>query len=299
MRRESPDLLRLFVLILALSSGFAASTLGASQPTVYAVSTFQAEVSSMSPGARGTAVLEKKGPDQVFSVTVSDLSSVSNGTSGSFGVFVSAANDTNTPIFLIGPMSLQGAGNTWALKYEATGAPPAQLGVTNMEELVGQYLLIGNPGYTNVVNGVTNEIIYAVLFTKIPPFTTKAKAPHFNRKSRLTVPSVAPPNPHEKGYVKTIYTGSQGRSVFDLTAMHLSGGGTYSVFIEDPPSSSIMTNIGALLISTNAPRTGTFKVDTRVGETLPFSAPTVRDLSGRTIQIKDAFNEIHLEGTIP
>jgi hypothetical protein len=35
------------------------------------------------------------------------------------------------------------------------------------------------------------------------------------------------------------------------------------------------------------------------GETLPFSSATVGDLSGRAIQIRDAFDEIHLEGVIP
>jgi hypothetical protein len=173
------------------------------------------------------------------------------------------------------------------------------LGVTNLNDLVGQYLLIANPGFTNIVNGVTNEIVEAVLFTRIPAFTTKAAALHYNRKSPLTTPSVAPPNPKERGWVKTILTGSQGRSVLDLAAFHLSGGGTYSIFIEEPPSSSIMTNIGPLVISTNAPYSGRYSRDTRKGETLPFQSPTVLDLSGRAIQIRDAFHEIHLEGTIP
>ncbi|MGA2603682.1 MAG: hypothetical protein ABSG14_05590 [Verrucomicrobiia bacterium] len=308
MTRKPLGSLRPFALAATLLTVLAASTLGASQPPIFAVSTFQAAVSATSPGARGTAILEEKGSNQIFSVTINDLSGVSNGTSGSFGVFVTAANNTNTLAYLIGPLSLQGTNNTWVLKYEAVGTAPAQLSdtnrlgqlaVTNLEDLVGRYLLIANPGYTNVVNGVTNEVVYAVLFTRIPAFTTKAEAPHYYRKSPLIVPDVDPPNPHEKGWVKTLYTGSQGRSVFDLSAFHLSGGGTYSIFIEDPPFSSIMTNIGLLMISTNSGHTGTYNIDTRQGETLPFSSATVSNLSRRAIQIRDAFDEIHLEGIIP
>ncbi len=308
MKQKPLGLLGAFALAVALLSIFVASTLGAHQPTIYAVSTFQAEVTTTSPGARGTAVLEEQGSNQIFSVTISNLSGTSNGTSGSFGVFVSAANNTNALAYLIGPMSLQGTNNTWVLKYEAVGAAPpqlsdtnrlGQLAVTNLEDLVGRYLLIANPGYTNVVNGITNEVVYAVLFAQIPSFTTKAEAPHYDRKSPLIVPDVDPPNPREKGYVKTIYNSSQGRSVFDLCAIHLSGGGTYSIFIEDPPLSSNMTNIGLLMISTNNGHTGTYNIDTRQGETLPFSSPTATNLSGRIVLIRDAFNEIHLEGRIP
>jgi hypothetical protein len=288
-----------FVLVATLLTVLVASNQGASQSSTFAVSTFQASAPATSPGPCGTAVLEEKGSNQIFSVTINNLSGVQNGTAGSFGVFVGSANTTSSPIFLIGPLSLQGTNYTWTLKFEAMGAAPAQLGVSNMTDLVGQFLFIANPGYTNVVNGVTNEIVYSVLFTRIPAFTTKADAPRYHRKSLLTVPFVAPPNPAEEGWVKTIFNGVQGRSVFELSAFHLSGGGTYSIFIEDPPSSSIMTNIGLLVISTNNVHTGSYNIDTRHGETLPLEAPTVRDLSDRAIQIRDAFDEIHLEGTIP
>ncbi len=307
MKRRPLGSLKVLVLVLALSSALAAITRGASHPTISAVSAFQAEVTSTSPGARGMAILEKKGSDQIFSVTINNLSGVSNGTSGSFGIFIGAANNTNTPIFLIGPMSLQGTNNTWVLKYDAVGAVPAQLSdtnrlaqlaVTNLEDLVGRYLLIANPGYTNIVNDVTNEIVFAVLFTKIPEFTTKSKAPHFNRKSKLTTISV-PPNPHEKGWVKTTYSGSQGRSFFGLAAYHLSGGGTYTIYVESPAASSNMVELGSLVISSNNLHTGSYSIDTRKGETLPFQSDTVSDLTNRMIQIRDAFGNIHLEGTIP
>ncbi|HVM60596.1 MAG TPA: hypothetical protein VMV72_06980 [Verrucomicrobiae bacterium] len=284
----------------ALLSGFTMTASGASGPHVRAVSQFQSELYSTSPGSFGTAALEINGPKQIFSVTINNLAGVVNGGSGSFGVFVSVGNSTNIPVFLIGPLSLQGTNDTWAMTYEGIGVAPTQISssditnligpVTNLIELSGLYLIIANPSTNNIVN--------AVLFTQIPPFTTKGGAPHYSRKSPLLTPAVAP-NPKEKGWVKTIYTGSQGRSAFDIAAYNLPGGGSYSIFVENPPSSSIMSNIDTLVMSTNAVHTGTYSIDTHHGETIPFGCSTVRALSGRKIQIRDAFDEIHLEGTIP
>ena len=342
MKRKPFGSLRTFVLVAALLPGLAASALGASQPAIYATSMFEREVDTPSPGPSGVAVLEEKGSDQIFSVTANNLSGPSGGSGGasasnaSFGVFISTANNTNIPVSLIGPMNLLGTNDTWVLKYKGVGAAPAELGVADLQELSGLYLVIGNPGPTNIVGGstniigcvtniidgltnivdcapeidgcvtnidggVTNFFANTVLFAQIPPFTTKAEAPHYNLKSALTTLSI-PPNPIEKGYVKTIFTGSTGHSFFDLYAHNLSGGQSYSIFIEyhiPSPSSTIMSNIGSLAISTNNLHTGTYSRDTRKGETLPFSSATVSNLSGRAIQIRDEFNEIHLEGTIP
>ncbi|MGO9526470.1 MAG: hypothetical protein ACLP0A_02730 [Verrucomicrobiia bacterium] len=349
MKRKSLGSLRPVALLLALLPGLAASALGASQPAIYATSQFQREVDTPSPGPSGLAVLEEKGSVQIFSVTANNLSGPSGGSGGSsasnaaFGVFISTANNTNTPVSLIGPMNLLGTNDTWVLKYEGVGAAPAQLGVADLQELSGLYLVIGNPGPTNIVGGstnivdcvtnivgcvtniidgltnivdcvpeidgcvtnidggVTNFFANTVLFAQIPPFTTKAEAPHYNLKSHLTTLSI-PPNPIEKGYVKTVFTGSTGHSFFDLYAHNLSGGQPYSIFIEyhiPSPASTIMSNIGPLAISTNEIHAGSYTRDTRRGETLPFSSATVSNLSGRAIQIRDEFDEIHLEGTIP
>lgn len=318
-----------FALAIVLVSGFATSTLGASQPAIYATSMFEREIDTPGSGPFGTAVLEESGDDQIFSVTINDLTGVANGGTGNFGVYTSTANNTSTPVFLIEPLNLLGTNNTWVLKYKSVGAAPPQLDVADLQDLSGLYLIIGNPGttnitggvtnivgcvtnafddvtnvvgcVTNIVGGVTNYFVNTVLFTQIPEFTTKAGAPHFNRKAPLTTLSV-PPNPIEKGYVKSIYTGSAGHSVFDILADHLEGGQSYSILIEfhiPSPASTIMSNIGPLVISTNSIHTGTYTRDTRRGETLPFNSPTVRDLSGRAIQIQDSFGEIHLEGTIP
>jgi hypothetical protein len=42
-----------------------------------------------------------------------------------------------------------------------------------------------------------------------------------------------------------------------------------------------------------------YRRDTRLGETLPFSASTVTNLSGFNLEIRDAFGDVHLKGTIP
>lgn len=338
MERNRRGSLKPFALTMALLSCVTVGAWGASHQPIMAVGTFQREIDTPSPGASGIAVLEEKGSDQIFSVTVDNLSGLAAGTGGSggssasnasFAVYLSTANNTSTPVFFVAPLNLLGTNDTWTLKYEAVGAAPAQLGVADLQDLSGLYLIIGNPGptnivggvtnivgcttnaiggvtnidgcVTNIVGGVTNSFVNTVLYTQVPAFTTKSEAPRFNRKSPLTTLSV-PPNPIEKGYVRSIFTGSQGRSEFDVSAKNLSGGQSYSIYIEfqiPSPSSTIMSNIGSLAISTNDIHTGTYSRDTHKGETLPFGFSTVNDLSGRAIQIRDAFDEIHLEGTIP
>lgn len=239
-----------------------------------------------SPGASGNVVLEKQGSKQSFSVNIRNLPG------DSFAVLYGVDNSTNTPIFLISVMNRQGTNDNWVLHYEADGAAPSQLPVTNLDDFAGLYLFIGNPSATS------NTIVNVVLFAQIPPLTTRSAAPYFNAKSPLTVSTNAPPNPAEKGTVKAAFIGKQGRSLFTLQANHLSGGGAYSIFIEDPPSSKIFTNINTLVLSAST-TSGSFSRDTAKGETLPLLLPTTQFLSGRGIQIRDAFDQIHLEGVIP
>lgn len=293
MKQKLDVLLRPVVLTIALSSAFVAGARNAPAQNTSSTMTFQREVDSASPGPFGTAVLKKQGTKQIFSVAVHDLAG------SSFGVFVGTSNDTNTPIFLISAMDGQPATGDWVLKYSAVGSAPPQLGVTNLDDLAGLFLFIGTPGQqTNVVNGVTNIISGTVLFTQITPLTNNASAVRYNLKSPLTPPAVAPPNPRETGFVKTTYVGSRGRSVLTIFATRLSGGGAYTIFVEDPPSSQTLTNIGNLVLSLET-HTGTFRRDTRNGETLPFGSSTVQNLSGRAIEIHDAFGVTHLQGVIP
>ena len=292
MKRKLHVLLRPFVLTMALSSGFAAGARNAPAQDTSSAMTFQREVDTASPGPAGTALLKKQGTKQIFSVAVHDLAGTS------YGVFVGPSNDTNTPVFLISAMDGQPATGNWVLNYRAVGGAPPQLGVADLDDLAGSYLFIATPGQTNISNGVTNLFVDAVLFTQITPLTTKASATRYNLKSALTPPPVAPPNPRTKGFVKTTYAGTIGRSVLNIFATRLSGGGAYTIFVQDSPSSQTLTNIGSLVLSPET-HTGTFRRDTRKGETLPFESPTVQDLSGRAIEIRDAFGVTHLQGVIP
>lgn len=290
MKRDLHGSLRSFVLMMVLSSRLVAGARGADTSSII---DFQRSIDTPGFGPTATALLKKHGTKQIFSVTAQNLGG------GSFGVFFGAANDTNTPVFLVAAMDRQGTNDTRVLKYSADGAAPPQLGFADVEDMVGLYLFIASPGRTNISpSGVTNYIVNAVLFAQIPPLTTKADATRFKLKSPLAPPAFAPPNPLTKGYVKSSFIGTQGRSVLNIFASHLSGGGSYTIMVEDPPASMNMTNIGNLVLSPDT-RNGTFSRDTRKGETLPLQANTVQDLSGRAIEIRDAFDETHLEGVIP
>jgi len=285
MKRTSRISLGPFVIAGALAWGLVIPTLTATAQGTVSQIMFQRSVDSPSPGANGIVLLKKQGAKQIFSVTVNNLPG------SSFGVFYGVANNTNSPVFLISVMNRQGANNDWVLHYEAVGGAPPQLPVPDLDDLAGLYLFIAQPSGTNaIVNGV--------LFTQIPPLTKRSAAPHFNTRSRLALPAGAPPNPAEKGTIQSAFIGTRGRSLFSVRATNLSGGGSYTLLLEDPPSSSSFTNIGSLVLSTDT-TTGTFARDTANGETLPFELPTSQDLSGRGIQIRDAFNQLHLEGVVP
>lgn len=285
MKQTSRISLRPFVMTGALALGLVITTLTATAQSTVSQIMFQRSVDTPSPGPNGIVVLKKQGVKQIFSVNVNNLAG------SSFAVFYGVANSTNSPVFLISVMNRQGTNDNWVLHYEAVGGAPPQLLVSDLDDLAGIYLFIAQPSDTNsIVNGV--------LFAQIPPLTKQSAAPRFNARSPLAPPAGAPPNPAEKGAIRAAFIGTRGRSLFSVRATHLSGGGSYTLLLEDPLSSSSFTNIGSLVLSPSS-TTGTFERDTAKGETLPFELPTSQDLSGRGIQIRDAFNQLHLEGVIP
>jgi hypothetical protein len=285
MKRNLHASLRPFAVTVALLSSLAIGAVTASAQTSISTMTFQRTIDTPGPGVNGSVVLKKQGAKQSFTVNVRNLPG------DSFGVFYGAANATNSPVFLISVMSRSGSNDNWVLHYDAVGSAPPQLPVTNLDDMADLYLFIAQPSDTN-------SIVDAVLVAQVPALTQNPAAFSFHLKSALTPPLIAPPNPKTKGLITTTFLGKQGRSIFDLHVNHLSGGGAYTIFVEDPPSSSIFTNLGSLELSASTV-TGTFHRDTGKGETLPFQSPTEYGLSGRGVQIRDAFDQIHVQGVIP
>jgi hypothetical protein len=286
--------------------------------------TLQRTVDSSGAGPSGSATLRKSGTKQSFQLQVRDLAGES------FGLFVGLENgfDTNLVQF-IAPLNKR-TNDRWVLEYSAnTGMVPVQFSdlcvvdgdetncVTDIEQLAGFFLFVANPtGQTNVVcdeeniicvtnemaevtcttNCVTNVTVGSVLVAEVPALVPAAGL--FNTKGKVALlPPAIPPNPKARGSLNAKFSATQGRSLLDIRASGLFGGQVYSLWMSDEPGGLVVSHVATL----TQPRSssGFYKRDTKLGETLPMLVSTVTNLSGFNVEIRDAFNATHLEGTIP
>jgi hypothetical protein len=165
-------------------------------------------------------------------------------------------------------------------------------GVTNVTDCVTNLVNCT----TNIDDCVTNVTVGAVLVTEVPPLTSNNGIFNFKGKSALVLPEV-PPNGKAKGSVSVKFTATQGRSFLDIRAMSLFGNQVYSLYMSTNAGGAAETKIAEMTES--SPTSVFYRRDTKLGETLPFFVSTVTNLSGFNIEIRDAFNDVHLEGTIP
>jgi len=301
--------------------------IGAAGTKSSATATFQRTVDTPSPGPKGSVQLKKNGSKQTFLVDIRDLEGES------FGLFLGFSNNNETNIVcdttnlvcvtnlvtseitcttncvtnevkvsvgLIGV--LRGlTNNHWVVEYEANdGFAPVQLSgcftdgmntncISDLDDLAGMFLFIANPSdESNTVN--------AVLFAEVPPLTT-GKSVKFKGKTKLAL-SAVPPNPNAKGFITEKFDGTRGTSLLDIRCQNLFGGQQYSLWMSTIPGGIVVTNI-ADMAQTNGPGKATFRRYTAMGDQLPFSTSVVTNLSGFNIEIRDAFDGVHLQGTIP
>jgi hypothetical protein len=309
--------------ILLFSPAVMRLVIGAAAPRVSATTTFQRAVDTPSPGPLGTVklVMQPNGKE-TFEVNISKLEGQS------FGLFFGEENTFNTnTVFLIGPLSLVTNGH-WKLHYEAVGHAPPQLPVAHLDDLEGLFLFVSNPSgdtnvtgcvtnitdctlsivggvtnfdncVTNITGCVTNPVVSSVLVAQVPPLTAKPQIFSHMGRSLLTTDEMpnAPPSLNAMGTVTVKFSGSTGVSMLDIRASRLAGGQSYSLWFSTEIGGSTYTNV-ASLTPAGSPKVA-FTRNTKMGETLPMLASTVTNLSGRNIQIRDAFDLVHLQGTIP
>ena len=86
--------------------------------------------------------------------------------------------------------------------------------------------------------------------------------------------------PAATGSLKLTYKGSTGSSQVVVSTKSLDKAVSYAVFVEDPAMGATFTEVGPLV---NAK----YSVDTKTGAPLPLGVPTLLDLAGRKLQIRD------------
>jgi hypothetical protein len=253
-----------------------------------------------------------------------------------FGIFIggSAIPDTNSTVASVAPLDRTNfkKGN-WIRNLAGVNGAPLEFDVPNLSDLSGGIILIASPsdnaliqGVTNITGCVTNIVldttnitkcvtniyvgipinaggtgtVAAVLWAPIPPLVSSPSDFNYNNSLGLNLPPAPAPSPNASGSVRVNFNNSQGRSLLDVRGSNLTAGQTYTVFIGDTTNNPPDVLIEAGTMTSN--KSGSqqkFIRDTKFGDPLPQQVRNVIDLSGRVIQVRDAFGDKHLEGIIP
>lgn len=262
----------------------AASARGADEETAIAL---QRPPDAPVDTASGLISIREKGTTQELNVLVKGISS-DLPTDGLALYIGQSSGDTNNFYFanvLDGP----GSNGTWRLDFKTDGFAAPQLGVNDVKELEGRWMMIAD---------VASNVF---LKTLIPPFVPSLKAISYRKRVKFEQPYPAP-SPRAKGDVRVTLNGPKGSSVYEVRARHLSGGNSYCSWVLGSPGD---------VTDSNCPKTpnlingrAVFKADTGAGEQLADNALEVGDVridqwSGLIAEVKDQFGATHLRAVIP
>jgi hypothetical protein len=157
----------------------------------------------------------------------------------------------------------------------ATGRAPVELGVEKLADLAGRRIEIRDDSGA------------VVLATIVPPFAARD-----NEKTKGTLPAAPQsPVPGASAKYKAIFKGAKGASVLDIKVKKIDKRATYSLWIESAPGSENLVSIGEL-------SKGRFVANTARGDPLPFGVPSVLDLAGRRVEVRDSENAPVVAGTL-
>lgn len=257
-----------------------------------------------------------------------------------FGVFLGPRPtfDTNCCINGLAPLDRTSLrhGN-WSRRFASLGIAPAEfqlLNIFDLASLTSHVIDISQPGepnivtlstnvlagVTNIFGGITNIVgnstnivfgipvpiqgqtgtVFSALWAPLRGVSGKPSASSFSSKAALSLPAGVPPSPDANGSIRIRFSGSQGRSVFDVRAANLTRGQKYTLWIGDSlnPTNYVLLATGEMALDKSGGH-ARFLRDTRFADPLPQQAGDVDELSGRVLQIRDGFFAVHLEGAIP
>ncbi|MEI6085419.1 MAG: hypothetical protein WCS70_14125 [Verrucomicrobiota bacterium] len=279
---------------------------------------------------RATFRVSNSGAKQTCTIQISDL------TLTDFGIFIGASPtpDTNSLISGVAPLNRTNLKKgTWSRILTGVNGAPLEFDVPNLNDLAGGTIYIAGAednalesGVTNItgcatnITGTTTNItgcvtntyfgiplntggtgtVSTILWAPIPPILAKPAEFNYRNSLNMDLPPAPAPSPSAKGKVSVKFNNSQGQSILDIQGSNLTAGQTYTVFIGDTTNNPPFVLVDAGTMTSN--KNGSdqqFLRDTKFGDPLPFQARDVIDLSGRVIQIRDAFGEVHLRGIIP
>lgn len=234
----------------------------------------------------GTVLLERKNGRQSIKVAIENLPPPGSG----YGVFVSSDPLASNNVSFVNILANPGADGRWTLDLNSKNGAPPQLGVADVNQLVGQFLFIADPS-TNIV-----------LRTKIQPLVPSLTAASFRRKVTMYQP-FAPPSPRGKGTIRLTYNARTGATFFEVRMKKLAENNTYCSFYTYVPvdfEDEGCDGSGGIKLEKG---NGFVRRDTSKGDDLPVGYLnefyTVDDLVGLNVEVVDVFGAVHLIGPIP
>jgi len=107
--------------------------------------------------------------------------------------------------------------------------------------------------------------------------------------------------------VNISFNGNTGRSELKIRASNLTPGQQYTLFVANTTNHDVTVMLPVdNMTQKNLGSTATFVRDTQFGDPLPQTgdpmpaqARDIGDLSGHIVQIRDAFDTVHLQGDMP
>lgn len=166
-------------------------------------------------------------------------------------------------------------------------------------------------GVTNIVGPVTNVIdgivipnpgqigvFFAALWAPLPALSADPSSLSYHRHGTLT--PVGDASPKAKANVNISFSGTSGRSLLEVRAVNLTKGQQYTLFVADRTNQDTYVMIPVdNMVQFNLGSAASLVRDTKFADPLPQQARDIGDLSGRIVQIRDAFDVVHLSGIMP
>jgi hypothetical protein len=174
-------------------------------------------------------------------------------------------------------------------------------GVTNISQ--GVTNIVGTT--TNIIDGIVipnpgqTGLVFSALWAPLSEMTTQPSLLSYHRHGKLF--AVGDASPHAKGTVRISFTGATGRSVLEVRALNLTRGQQYTLYVANTTNqdTTVMIPVDTMVQNNDLGPIATLVRDTQFADPLPQQARDIGDLSGRIVQIRDAFDVVHLQGIMP
>ena len=237
--------------------------------------------------ACGTVFLRMTPTSQEFTVTVRNIPS--EVPTDGLGVFLSdAPGDTNN-MYFVNVLDGPGTNGTWRLSLKSSLSASPQLNVPDVTNLTERIIYIAD--------ATTNVYLKSI----IPPFVSSVSNLSYNIRVRLGRPDPAP-SPKATGVLHVKLNGRKGSSLMETRVRDLMAGNSYCCWIRSQPGTPTESDCPKtpnLVGGSTVFRSDTGKGDQLAENALDQGHVRIDQYSGLTVEIRDQFGEIHLQGIIP